>query len=85
MLCYEENRFDANECLDHSWFKLESISKAAISSQTLKKLTKFSSFNILKKVILNYIAYSGLSQIEIEKYRKIFLKLDHGRKGFIGK
>ena len=60
MLCYEQNRYSAIQCLEHPWFKLEKVSKAQISSQTLLKFRKFSNHNLLKKAILNFIAYNGI-------------------------
>jgi len=85
MLCLEANRYSAHQCLEHPWFKLETVSKVQISSQTLQKFRKFSTHNLLKKAILNFIAYNGIQPEEIQKYRKIFSKLDENRQGFIGK
>ncbi len=76
LLCPEKARYTAEEALNHEWFASENLSKAILSQLTLGKLKEFTYVHELKKSIVMFIAYKSNNRQEIEKYRKLFLKMD---------
>ncbi len=46
-------------------------------------MQKFTYLNYLKKTILMLIAYRNIQREDAEKYRKLFLKLDTKKNGYV--
>lgn len=69
--------------MNHPWFKTHEVSKINLSMGTLKRMQNFTHSALLKKAVLNYIAFRCNDKAEISKYRKIFLKLDSEKKGYL--
>jgi serine/threonine protein kinase len=76
LLCPEKERYTAEEALNHEWFASENLSKAILSQLTLGRMREFTHVHELKKSIVMFIAYKSNNRQEIEKYRKLFLKMD---------
>jgi Ca2+-binding EF-hand superfamily protein len=59
------------------------LSQANLSAKFLVRIKEFTHVIRLKKAMLMFIAYRSNCREEIEKQRKIFLKLDKNKKGYV--
>lgn len=86
MLVKEDVRPSAKECLEHPWFKMDptKLSTCSISLATLDRLKSFSKSNVFRKCVQYIIAYRcQLSEEDINRFRKLFLKIDKEMNGYV--
>lgn len=57
LLCAESERYNAEEALEHDWFKKHETNDESLSKEIphcIKQIKKFTTFNRLKKILLTY-------------------------------
>lgn len=83
MLTPQEKRFSAIECLEHPWFKADTIlSKFNLSKPTLEHIKNYTKLDNLKKALILYISYQ-CDTADISKYQRLFAKLIQTEHSFV--
>jgi calcium-dependent protein kinase len=85
-----ENRFSAEECLNHKWFNILSDNNNQSSSnenkiQIIERMTRFVQENKFKQAVLQFIITHFNLKKEETYLRKIFKEFDKDDKGVISK
>lgn len=83
MLTPQESRLTAIQCLEHPWFKAETIlSRFDLSKPTLDHIKIYTKLDNLKKAIILYISYQ-CDNADISKYQRLFSKLIQTENSFV--
>lgn len=86
MLVPEDRRLSAKECLDHPWFELDAniLSSKIISMATFDRLKSYSKSTLFRQIVQYIIAYRcELLEDDVERFRKLYLKIDQDNQGYI--
>ena len=83
MLCNVSDRLNAQQVLNHVWVQKNAPNPEGFIEEVNKKTLKsYSSFNKIKKSVINFIS-SRLNDDEIEKLKNIFYEMDINKDGTI--